>query len=121
MFSQNFAIYASKIIVELVGSILYFPLWWYSRGLLLTIKGLNNFIIEREKGIGLSIWVKNLFKPMYGQRDWVGKAISFFMRLVQIIVRSLIMLFWIMLALLFLAFWVLLPPLVVMQMIYQII
>ncbi len=43
---------------------------------------------EVQEFLGLDIWIKNLFKPMYGQRDIAGKIISFFMRLFQIIFRS---------------------------------
>jgi len=37
--------------------------------------------------MGLGVWIKNLFVPMFQQYDWQGRIISFFMRLFQIIFR----------------------------------
>ncbi len=120
MLSNNFAVYGTKIIAELIRDIIYFPLWWYSRGLVLTTKGLIEFLAARQKSLGLLVWVKNIHRPMYGQRDWVGKLISFFMRLIQVIVRSIIMLFWVAVVFIFLCFWLALPPLVIIEIIYQV-
>jgi len=38
---------------------------------------------------GLGIWVKNLFVPMYGETSLTGRAISFGVRFVMIIVRGI--------------------------------
>lgn len=37
----------------------------------------------------IEVWIKNIFVPMFGQHDWQSRLISVFMRLVQIIGRSL--------------------------------
>lgn len=70
-----------------------------------------------ERRIGLSIWVANLFKPMYGQRDWQSVLISFFMRLFQIIFRGFFLLVWLLAMILLALFWLLLPLLVIYQLI----
>jgi hypothetical protein len=57
---------------------------------------------------------------MYGQRDWQGVLISIFMRLVQIIFRSVLMLVYFLLAVLAFLVWVLLPLLIVFEILVQI-
>jgi hypothetical protein len=75
------------IFTDIVLDIFYFPLWWYSRGLVLALKWALKEIGETQDFLGVHIWVANIFRPMYGQRDIQGKIISFFMRIVQIILR----------------------------------
>jgi len=120
MLTNNFALYGGKIIVEIIWDIIRFPLWWYSRGLMEVSQGLLNFLRNREKALALFVWVKNIFKPMYAQRDWQGILISFFMRLIQIIIRGLIMVFWIFFSLAVLCFWLVLPLLVIYEILWQI-
>jgi hypothetical protein len=44
--------------------------------------------------LSLGVWLKNIFVPMYGQRDWESRLISVFMRSVQIVFRSLGLFIW---------------------------
>lgn len=76
------------IFIDTILDILYFPLWWYSRGAVLAFKWALKEMGETENFLAVRIWVANLFRPMFGQRDIGGKIISFFMRLIQIIFRS---------------------------------
>lgn len=117
--SNSFIFYGVKILAELVEDILYFPLWWYSRGLINLLLGVKDFLINKQKALALLVWLKNIFKPMYGQYDLAGKLISFFVRLVQIIFRSIFMLCWAILAVLAIIFWILLPVLVIYEIIFQ--
>ncbi len=117
--SNSFIFYAGQIIVELFRDIIYFPVWWYSRGLVKFILGVRNFLINQQKALALLVWIKNIFKPMYAQYDWQGMLISFFVRLGQIIFRSLVMLVWFSLAFLAICFWVLLPVLVIYEITIQ--
>lgn len=116
---NNFILYSGKIVIDLMWDVLYFPAWWYSRGLLNLLLGLKNFLRDKEKALALVVWVKNIFRPMYAQYDWQGMLISFFMRLVQIIFRSLVMLFWLIVSLAAVIFWILLPLLVIYEIIFQ--
>ena len=119
MLTNNFAIYGAKILVELIRDILYFPLWWYSRGLLKVLFWLRRFLVNKQKSLALLIWIKNIHRPMYGQYDWLGLLISFFVRLFQILVRSVIMMFWLIIALIIFCFWVILPVFVIYEIILQ--
>ena len=100
MVNNNYYIYSIKFFFEIIKNIFYFPFWWYSRGVWTLIIGLKNFLILREKSLALLVWVKNIFRPMYSQHDTAGILISFFVRLFQIIFRSIVMCFWIFLPIL---------------------
>jgi hypothetical protein len=119
MNSSHFLIYLPKILLQILRDFLYFPLWWYSVGLWRTLLKVGTFLHEQQTILGLAVWIKNIFTPMYGQRDFTGKAISFFIRLIQIIFRGILMLFWLLLSLIFIIFWLALPPLVVAGILYQ--
>lgn len=121
MVSNNFALYGSKLTAEFFGEIIYFPLWWYTGGLFKLLINLKNFIGNRAKELAIAVWLKNLFTPMYGQYDWQGRLISFFVRLAQIIFRSLIMLIWITISVIVLIVWIIFPVFILYEIIYQII
>lgn len=110
-----------KILIQFLKEIIYFPVWWYTKGLFLLLVKIKNFLANREKAMALFVWIKNIFRPMYGQNDWVGVLVSFGVRVVEIFFKSLLMIFWIILALLFLIIYLIAPVFVIYQIIYQII
>ncbi len=120
MLTNNFYLYSIKILGEISRDILMFPLWWYTFGLVRTVRGLHEFLKNRERGLALHIWVKNLFRPMFGQTDWQGRLISIGMRLVQIFFRGIVMLVWAAVAVAALAAWLIIPPLVIFEIFFQI-
>jgi len=65
------------------------------------------------------VWIKNIFTPMYGQTDWQGKLISFFMRLFQIIFRGIVMTFWLFFTFTQIAAWIALPFFISYEIIFQ--
>jgi hypothetical protein len=119
MMTNNFVLYGMKITGEIVRDMLYFPFWWYSAGLLQTVKGLISFLNNRQKSLAFFVWLKNIFVPMYGQYDWQGRLISVFIRIVQIIFRGFLMIMWCGFALALLFFWLAFPLFVAYQIIYQ--
>jgi hypothetical protein len=120
MATNNLPVFTAKVFGEIGRDILYFPLWWYSRGFIYIVTALLEFLKNREKSLSLSIWMKNIFKPMYAQTDWQGILISIFMRIVEIIARSIIMLFWLLIALATLVLWVGSPFLILYEIFFQI-
>ncbi|MDP2736908.1 MAG: hypothetical protein Q8O59_04000 [bacterium] len=119
MFSNSFIFYSLQILAELLWDVFYFPVWWYGRGFVNLIMSVINFLADKQKSLALLVWIKNIFRPMYAQYDWQGMLISFFMRLVQIIFRSLIMLFWLIMSLAVVIFWILFPVFVIYEIIFQ--
>lgn len=79
---------ARLIFVDLVGSVIWFPIWWYTKGLLLIVNKISGALKFRVESYGFKIWLKNFFVPMYGQYDITGRLVSVFMRLVVLIGRS---------------------------------
>lgn len=68
---------------------IHIPVWWYSAGLKLQTKALGHSIVELDYLSGFSVWLSHIFVPMYGQRDWKGRILSFLVRLFQVVVRGL--------------------------------
>ncbi len=108
------------ILIDGIKNVFYFPLWWYSRGLSKTLKASWDFIKDFEQTLGFMIWLKNIFVPMFGQRDFAGRLISFFLRLVQIIVRGAFLLILIFLNLIYLGIYLILPFFIIYQIIINI-
>jgi hypothetical protein len=110
-----------KLLVQIIWEFLYFPIWWYSQGWLRFGKSLLSFLVWQNASLGVGIWLKNIFVPMYGQTDFSGRLISFFIRLVQVIFRGILisLIFILCLALFFV--WALIPLLVVYAIILQLI
>ncbi|MEI6835516.1 MAG: hypothetical protein WCK59_01665 [Candidatus Falkowbacteria bacterium] len=116
---HNSVTYTGKILTIILWDFLYFPLWWYSAGLVKTARGVLNFYKNQEAALGFLVWLKNILVPMYGQRDLAGRLVSFFVRLVQVIYRGLVMLVVIFLGLVFFIFYLILPPLILLAVYKQ--
>ncbi len=108
-----------KILLQFLKEIFYFPVWWYTKGFFLLLVKIKIFLSNREKAMALFIWIKNIFRPMYGQTDWVGILISFAMRIFEIFFKSLLMIFWIILSFVVIIIYLLFPVFIVYQIIYQ--
>lgn len=121
MLSENFFVSLGKVIAQIIGEVLYFPIWWYSVGFVRQVKNVFNIWRGEEEALGFSVWAKNIFTPMYGQYDWAGRLISFFVRLVQVIFRGAVLLIFLALALLALLIWLALPLIILFALVWQII
>lgn len=117
---HNFFTYGGKIIISLLLEIVYFPIWWYSVGLVRTVRNVGRFWRSQERALGFTIWAKNILVPMYGQADFAGRLISFVVRLVQVVVRGLALLVLLALCLLLVILWLALPPFIVLALVFQI-
>ena len=114
-----FYLYGLKLLGKSMKDIFFFPVWWYTSGLFQFLLKIKEFIVNRERGLALSVWIKNIFTPMFGQNDWQGLLISFFIRLVQIIFRTIVMIFWLLVALILICIWLALPILIIYQILFQ--
>ncbi len=91
MANSTIGIVAKYAAVDVVGSFLYFPVWWYTKGLVRTAAGCVRTVRGYARQFGVGVWLKNLFVPMFGQYDAAGRAISFFMRLAALAYYSLVL------------------------------
>lgn len=107
------------VLLDNLREIFYFPIWWYTVGLLKTGRVCWQRIKNMEIRLGVSIWIKNIFTPMFGQRDVAGILISFFMRVFQIIVRSLALFLWSVLMAATFLLWIGLPIIVALGIVFN--
>ena len=94
---------------DLARDILYWPVWWYRGGLKMTWQILFKWIFAWHNRLGVGIWIKNWFKPMYAQYDWQGRIISFFFRTITIIWKSVIFLLGLVVFVLIFLLYIILP------------
>ena len=111
-----------KLVVnDIFGGVVNAPVFWYTRGAVDAGSYALRFIGSRWDALGVGVWARNLFVPMFGQRDLPGMLISFFLRLFQIIVRSIIMLFWVAVSALGLAVYLFAPVYIVFEFLRQLV
>ncbi len=118
--AQNAAVLSERyFFVDLLGGIVFFPVWWYTLGLARVGRMALRALDEERRSLAIGVWIKNLFVPMYNANDIAGRLISFFMRTVQIIGRTIVFaVYFILVAALFTAY-LLLPVFVVLQILYH--
>lgn len=91
MTRSNAVLAIKYLAVDIVGSFLYFPVWWYTAGALRTGRFCVGTVRGQGRSFAIGVWLKNLFTPMYGLRDWQGRIISFFMRLMIVTWYSIVL------------------------------
>ena len=104
---------------ELVGEVLYFPVWWYSQGLILTLRTLWRQWENAVDRLALRIMFRTMGQPMYGDYTRSGRVISFFMRLFLIFVKLIALGFWTVVLMAGIILWLIGPVGVVAMLIYQ--
>lgn len=75
---------------NVLGSIVAFPFWWYSKGIVLHGRAAWGRIMHASRTLALRIQLTHLFTPMYGDRSVSGRLISFFARAVQLLVTCIL-------------------------------
>jgi len=119
MITNNFLLSILQVFARFIAGVIFFPFWWYSVGFGRFLTKVFRFWQEEQRILGFSVWLKNIFVPMYGQHDFSGRLISFFIRLFQVIFRGLALLFWALLCLALIIFWLLLPLLLLAAIAFQ--
>lgn len=72
---------------DFIGSLFWFPVWWYTKGISRVVTGSFRTLVFRWKEYGLQIWLRNFFVPMYGQYDLTGRFVSILVRFAVLIAR----------------------------------
>lgn len=78
----------------LVADVVGFLPWWYTRGLRRMALYCLGSIESTARSFGVSVWLQNLFVPMYGMYDWQSRIISFVVRFFQLIFRGIGLCLW---------------------------
>lgn len=71
---------AKLVAIDFLGSVVWFPIWWYTKGLSIVGLKILGVLRYRAQSYAFGLWLKNFFTPMYGQYDLAGRAVSVFMR-----------------------------------------
>lgn len=100
---------AQRIIVEFVLDILLFPIWWYTGGARHALMFCVRMVKEVNVLLAPGLWLKNITVPMFGQYDIQGRIVSFFMRLANVIVRSIGLFIWVVIMVCVFFLWLLFP------------
>ncbi len=106
---------------EFLGEVLYWPVWWYVDGLRLVTTTLMNQIAGVEYRLGVRLMIRNIGRPMYGDRTRSGRIISFFMRLVLIAGKGLMLVVWVAMVLIVWVVWLISPLVTVGLLLRQLI
>ncbi len=104
---------------DLIGDVFYFPIWWYTKGLAKGWRRFASTLRSANESLGLTIWIRNIFTPMFGQADWQGRIVSFFMRFFQIIFRSIIFIGWLIFGLIIFILRILFPIFVIYMILFN--
>jgi len=115
MFRSN-GIIIKDLFLDVFWEVLYFPLWWYSRGLKKTAFFCWYKIREGWKSLALSILLANFFKPMFGQRGFTAYILSLNTHFWQILWRLFLIAFWVVFWLFILLGWLVLPLFAIWQL-----
>ncbi len=105
------------VFLDIIGDFFYWPIWWYSKGLIKMGRFCLHEFSNQVEQLGVLVWIKNLFTPMFGQYDIQGRLISFFMRIFQIIIRSFAVLIFAVFYLILFLLWPIMPIIILYQMI----
>jgi len=107
------------ILKDVIFSILYFPVWWYTEGAYKILKRINQETRNFAHNLNLGILFKYLFKPMYGLTDIWSRIISFMVRIVHFCVLGSLALIWILILVIFFLAWLALPVFIVYNILFQ--
>jgi hypothetical protein len=108
-----FLLVFQRIFLEAILDIFYFPVWWYTGGALHALIWCKDFFLSGNQTLAPGLWLANLFVPMFGQYDIQGRIISVFMRLIQFVLRSVALAFWLVISIILFCVWLALPVLFV--------
>src|SRR3989339_665937 len=103
---------AQRILLECVVDIIYFPIWWFTAGARHALLFCVGLVQEANAMMAPGLWLKNIFVPMFGQWDWQGRIMSFFMRLANVIIRSICLTIWVGVVIVLFLLWILFPTFV---------
>lgn len=120
--AQSTATRASVFILrELIGEVLYFPVWWYSRGLVITARALTRRWYTALYQSSLPILFKTMGRPMYGDYTRSGRIISFFFRVILVVWKLFWLALWTVIELIALLAWVAGPILATAMLVMQVV
>ncbi len=80
---------ASHLVQEEAIALIRFPFWWYTKGFRRLLRWVGNGLSYRWKSYAIGLWARHLMTPMYGEYSIWGRVVSFIMRVVVVIARTI--------------------------------
>jgi len=119
--AQNIALIGIKyFFIDLIGGVLNFPLWWYTRGLNKAKRFCFGSIKDRWNDLAIGLWFKNLFVPMYGETAISGRLISLLARIAMLVGKGIAFIVWSLILLILLIIYIIALPFVVINILYHV-
>lgn len=113
---MTYKIFFKDLFLDIIWEVLYFPIWWYSRGFKKTALFCWQKIKDGWRALSLTIFLESFFKPMYGQHGWDAYILSLATHLVQLLWRLSLIILWFVFWLFVLILWIALPILIIWQL-----
>lgn len=107
-----------RMVLEFLFDLVYFPVWWYTGGAKRMVLFCWHLLGDGNAYLAPGLWLRNIFVPMFGQTDWQGRLVSVFMRLINVIGRSIGLLIWLLVVLVLWILWII-APLVILYFLYH--
>ncbi len=120
--AQSTAARATTFVLrELIGEVLYFPVWWYSRGLAATGRTLVSKWYGLSNRLSIPILARTMGRPMYGDYTRSGRIISFFFRIILLVSRLIVLGGWTVILLVAMILWIIGPIVVAAMLVRQVV
>ncbi len=107
------------VVKDIVWSIVYFPIWWYTAGALNVLKLIGKEVRGFARAYNLRILLRFMFTPMYGQNDIAGRLISLYVRLGHFLILSIYSVLYISVLSLSFVIWIILPIIIVYNVLFH--
>jgi hypothetical protein len=107
------------VLKDIVWSIVYFPIWWYTAGALNVLKQIGTEVGGFVRAYNLRILLRFMFTPMYGQNDIAGRLISLYVRMGHFLILSVYSVLYISILLLLFAIWITLPIVILYNVLFH--
>ena len=108
------------IFKDILWSVLYFPVWWYTVGAWNVLQMIGKELHGFARAYNLRILFRFLLTPMYGQNDIVGRLISLYVRLAHFLILSIWTLLYTIVLLIGFLLWILVPVVIVWNILFHI-
>ena len=106
-----------QLILEFLLDVIRFPYWWYSGGFKLVFNFCRQGFRAVAWRVSLGLFARYLFTPMYGDYTYSGRLLSFVVRLVLLLTKSVRLVLAFLWYLSLLVVWCLLLPLTLLMLI----
>ena len=107
------------VLRDIVWSIIYFPIWWYTVGTFNVLRNIGKELRGFARAYNFRILLQFMFTPMYGQNDIVGRLISLYVRVAHFFLLSIYAILYISVLLIGLVVWVTFPIVIVYNVLFH--